>query len=68
MVSGRCISFPRLDREIRLLYSKALEVCITIMALGVTHEREKSRSGPESWRHFWHILCSFISQLLDLTQ
>ena len=68
LVSDQRIGFLRLDKQIRLLCSKALEVCITIMALGITHEREKSLSGPESWRDFWHILSSFISQFLDLTQ
>ena len=68
LVSGRRIGFFGLDKQIRLLCSKALEICITIMALGVTHERQKSRSGPESWRDFRHILSSFISQFLDLTQ
>ena len=59
--SGRRIGFFRLGRQIRLLYNKALEICIK-------HEKEKSRSGPESWRDFWHILSSFISQFLDLIQ
>ena len=59
--SGRRIGFFRLDRQIRLLYNKALEICIK-------HAKEKSRSGPESWRDFWHILSSFISQFLDLIQ
>ena len=68
LVSDQRIGFLRLDKQIRLLCSKTLEICITIMALSVTHEREKSRSGPESWGHFWHILSSFISQLLGLTQ
>ena len=61
LVSGRRIGFFRLGRRIRLLYNKALEICIK-------HEKEKSRSGPESWRDFWHILSSFISQFLDLIQ
>ena len=59
--SGRRIGFFRLGRQIRLLYNKALEICIK-------HEKEKSRGGPESWRDFWHILSSFISQFLDLIQ
>ena len=61
LVSGRRIGFFRLGRQIRLLYNKALEICIK-------HEKEKSRSRPESWRDFWHILSSFISQFLDLIQ
>ena len=61
LVSGRRIGFFRLGRQIRLLYNKALEICIK-------HEKEKSRSGPESWRDFWHILSSFTSQFLDLIQ
>ena len=61
LVSGRRIGFFRLGRQIRLLYNKALEICIK-------HEKEKSHSGPESWRDFWHILSSFISQFLDLIQ
>ena len=61
LVSGRRIGFFRLGRQIRLLYNKALEICIK-------HEKEKSRSGPESWRDFWHILSSFISQFLELIQ
>ena len=51
----------RLGRQILLLYNKALEICIK-------HEKEKLRSGLESWRDFWHILCSFISQYLDLIE
>ena len=31
-------------------------------------KKKKSHSGPESWRDFWHILSSFISQFLDLIQ
>ena len=61
LVSGRRIGFFRLGRQIRLLYNKALEICIK-------HEKEKSRTGPESWRDFWRILSSFISQFLDLVQ
>ena len=60
LVSDQRIGFLRLDKQIRLLCSKALEICITIMALGITHEREKSRSGPESWRDFWHIYFIFL--------
>ena len=59
--SGRRIGFFRLGRQIRLLYNKALEICIK-------HEKEKSRTGPESWRDFWRILSSFISQFLDWVQ
>ena len=59
--SCRRIGFFRLGRQIRLLYNKALEICIK-------HEKEKSHSGPKSWRDFWHILSSFISQFLDLIQ
>ena len=61
LVSDRHIGFFRLGRQIRLLYNKALEICIK-------HEKEKLRSGLESWREFWHILSSFISQFLDLIQ
>ena len=61
LVSGRRIGFFRLGRQIRLLYNKALEICIK-------HEKEKLRSGLESWRDFWHIFSSFISQFLDLIE
>jgi len=52
LVSGRRIGFFRLGRQILQLYNKALEICIK-------HEKEKSRSGPESWRDFWHIIIFF---------